>query len=153
MKVEKIDHIHIHVKDLEGAMRAFTNLLGTPFQPVGDGTVYFEGTSPFGVRTAYHPLGLDFVQVTDPDVGTGRQLKDKREGVFSISLKVPNLEGAIAELTGHRFETIRRTQVGRLRQATLRSPDLPGVHFELAEYAEADIVTASRASSDRSISA
>jgi methylmalonyl-CoA/ethylmalonyl-CoA epimerase len=92
MKVEKVDHIHIYVKDLDKAMRFFSELLGTKF------TVPGEGNEELEFKEAMDPLGLELVAPTSPDGVVGRAVERRGEGLAGLSLKVPNIEEATAEM-------------------------------------------------------
>ena len=53
MKVEGIDHIHVYVKDLEAAVKLFSDILGS----------HFVGPMEFPtIRTAFDDLGFEIIQ-------------------------------------------------------------------------------------------
>ena len=136
MRVEKIDHIHVFVNDLDRAMRFFTDLLGKEFAPIWEG-------ADFGVRTAYNRLGFDFIQPTDRSGPAAKTIKLQEEGICCVSLKVPNIEEAIAELESRVVKMIHRVEVGQLKEAWFEATNTFGVQIELCEYPGDDIVAAS----------
>ena len=90
MKVEKIDHIHVVVKDLEAAAKFFSDLLGTQF--VGP-----RESVGLGDKIAFDRLGFELMQPTGPGK-VAKLLEEHGEGVVHIGLKVSNLDEAVAEL-------------------------------------------------------
>ena len=135
MKIEKIDHIHVAVKDLKEAAKSFGDIMGTrwvgPIE-LPDGNM----------RTAFDTLGFELVQPTSPDSPLAKFIEKRGEGVYSIGLKVPNLDEAIADLEARGIRVPWRGS-GKdfnnesLRGVALTNPkDTHGVMFELLEYDE-----------------
>lgn len=142
MKVEKIDHLHMYVKNLESTTNALRDVLGSDFATFKNGSVYLDLTEQFGMRGSHHPLGLHLIEVTNPELRKGRLPKPgSPEGIFAISLKVPNTDEAVAELKSHGFKLISQAKVGQVIETLLDSPDIP-VQIELSEYPGDDIVAA-----------
>lgn len=140
MKVEKIDHIHLYVNDLEKAARALRAVLGSDFVTFGNGTIFLDLTAEHGVRLAYHRLGIELLQVTNPKLRTAQLPKGRQEGVFAISLKIPDTDEAIAELKSRGLKMISKVQVGQVKETLFESPNVPGVQIELSDYPGTDIV-------------
>jgi len=134
MKVEKIDHIHVSVKNLDKAISLFTDLLGRKFDPLWEG-------SDYGIRTAYNRVGFDFIQVMDPNRPSNANFGG--EGICCVSLKVPDIEEAIAELESRGIKMISRVKVGQLTEVWFDAANTFGVQIELCEYPGNDIVAAS----------
>jgi len=128
MKVERIDHVHAHVKDADAAIKLFGELFGSEFDPL------FE-SEEWGVRTCFHPLGIDLIQPTDPN-GEAAQLyvAGRGEGLLSISLKVPDMDEAIAEMESRGIKMISSVQIGRMKEALFDYTNTFGVQIELCEY-------------------
>jgi len=139
MKVEKIDHIHAYAKDLEGAVRLFADLLGKEFLPVWE-------SDDFGARAAFHPLGFEFLQPTDPNGPVAQTIGTREEGILFVCFKVPDIEEAIAEMEWRGIKMIHQYQVGKLKEALFESTNTFGVQIELCEYPGDDITAASVAS-------
>lgn len=136
MKIERIDHIHILVKDAEKAARAFNGVLGDP-------PMYFNDlTAEFGNRVGFHKLGIEVMQTTNSKTRIGKLLKGKPEGVVAISLKVPNIEEAIAELKSRGGKLVEYPVVGKVKQAWFEIPGIEGLYIELADYPGDDIRSA-----------
>ncbi len=132
MKVEKIDHIHVHVKDLDKARRVFGDILGSEFEGV------FEGGDQFGVRTAYHRLGLDFLQVAVP--GRAKLIENRPEGLVCVSLKVPDIDGATAEMEARGVKMLYKVKIGNVQEVWFEP--VMGVQIELVAYPGDDLLEA-----------
>jgi methylmalonyl-CoA epimerase len=91
---KRIDHVVIATEDLEEAARLWERNLGLkaeePFQPQGA-----------GLRVARLPVGDAFLELVQPASPEGRfaeQLRQRGEGIFSISIEVDDLDAAVAYL-------------------------------------------------------
>ncbi len=97
LKVKKLDHIVIATEDLEDAARLWERNLGLKpdaslDRPLGS-----------GFKVARLPIGDAFLELVQPVAQTGRfyeQFKERGEGIFSVSIEVDDLEGAVAFLRG-----------------------------------------------------
>ena len=125
MKIEKIDHVHLLVKDLEKAMKFFSDLMGTQFVgpiPYSDHRIAFDSAgrlelkSPLTAKTPKHMEGMDV-----------------KEGLFSIALKVPDLDEAVAELEAKGIKCFHKGEGPCLKGAQLKI-DAYNVWIELLEY-------------------
>ena len=88
MKVEKINHVMIYVKDLDRARKFFADLLDTEF------------SEPIEIKEAdaissMDPLGLELVTPLIPDGVSARAMERRGEGLALLSLKVPDLDEAM----------------------------------------------------------
>ena len=130
MRIEKIDHVHIYVRDLDKAIARFEDLLGVKF-----GQVMTEGLEGLGVRGAFALPGLDVSQPTTPDSPVAKVIERMGEGlVGGLSLKVQDLDAAIAELQGKGMRLLGRLEVGDLKEAWFHPKDACGLFIELCEY-------------------
>ena len=127
MKIEKIDHIVIGVKDLKKATEFFADLLGTEFTNVGE-------FKELDVRSCIEPLGIEIVEPLTPDGTTAKAIERRGEGVTLLSLKVPNLEEAIAEMKIRGIRQVRTVEYGNWKAALFHPADTYGVMIELTEY-------------------
>ena len=131
MKVEKIDHIHLYVRDLDKSIQRLEDLLGLKF-----GAVMREGLEEFGVVGAFaaHP-GIDISQPTSPDSPIAKVIERMGEGlVGGASFKVNDIEAGIAELQSKGVRLLRRYDIGGLKQASFHPKDSCGLQIELCEY-------------------
>jgi methylmalonyl-CoA/ethylmalonyl-CoA epimerase len=127
LKVERIDHIHVAVKDLDKAISFFSQILGTNFS----NTINVE---KYTLKSVISPLGLELIESTSPEGVIAKFIERKGEGVSAISFKVPNLEEAIAELQSKGLRLVGRVEQGRLKEAQFHPKDAFGVMIELCEY-------------------
>lgn len=130
MRVLKVDHLGIAVRDLEEAVRAY-RALGFEVESVHD-------VPTEKVRAAFLPVGesrLELLAPTDPASAIGRFL-DKRSGLHHVCLLVEDLEQALAELKAAGVELIDerpRPGAGGSRVAFLHPRAAAGVLLELKE--------------------
>lgn len=132
MKVQRIDHVHIIVKDLESAVKFFSDMMGTTF--VGPRDI------DLGFKVAFDNLGLEIMQPTSPGNPVAEHLEKYGEGVAYIGLKVPDIEEAIAELEakGISVKRWREKWVGDIKAIRIEASEKTyGVKFELVEYKDA----------------
>lgn len=127
MKVEKIDHIAINVRNLEKATIFFANLLGTTFSKPAE----FE---EIDIRSSMDPLGIELVEPLAPDGVTAKTIERRGEGLSLLSLKVPNLEEAISEMESRGIRPVARMERGKMKIAIFHPNDTYGVMIELIEY-------------------
>jgi methylmalonyl-CoA epimerase len=95
MRIKRIHHLTLAVRDVEGARMTFAELFGTP-----------AGTSrtvpAFGVRASDVPFGDTTLQLVAPissDNAVQRFLERRGEGLYNVALEVEDLDLAVAELT------------------------------------------------------
>jgi len=137
MKIEKIDHLHIYVKDLDKAIERFTDQLGLAFTDIMNWEEY-------GLRDAYAPPGLNVIQETGKSGLDIRKFIERRgEGIAAVSFKVSNIEEAVAELQSKGLKLLYKITVGDVTEALFAPPDSLGVILELCEYPGDDIHAAS----------
>lgn len=102
MKVNKIDHICIAVKNLDEARKAWEPILGKsqPDDPYVD--------EPEKIRVARYWLGevgFELMESTTPDGDVAKWIEKNGEGIMIIGLNVDNTRKAVSELEakGNRF--------------------------------------------------
>lgn len=101
MKIEKIDHISIAVRNLDKARKAYEDILGLEL----DSTYVSEEEK---IRVARYRVGDVWLELMEPTgEGDVSRFLDKRgEGLFVISYKVPDVDSAMAELKGKGYKLI-----------------------------------------------
>ncbi|MGD0232959.1 MAG: VOC family protein [Syntrophorhabdales bacterium] len=132
MKIERIDHICFAVKDLERTKKIYGENLG--LVP----TVEYVAESEY-IKVARYYIGevaVEFMESTSPEGEVAKFIKKRGEGVFLISYKVDDLDGALTELKARGADLIDqepRALFGN-RYAFIQKPDkLCGVLTELVE--------------------
>ena len=123
MKAEKIDHVAILVKDLEKAGKFYADLFGAEFSGPNE-------IKNLDIRNLLSPLGIELVSPLSPDGAMARTLERRGEGLTMLSLKVPNVAEAAAEMKARGIR-----QIGALegRAAIFHPKDLFGVTIELIQ--------------------
>jgi len=88
MEVTRIDHIHIKVKDQPKATALYEQVIGAKLLIEAD----FSEES--GIRIGYNPfpIGLELMEVTDTGKEMAKIYEPAPEGVFALSLKVPDID-------------------------------------------------------------
>jgi methylmalonyl-CoA/ethylmalonyl-CoA epimerase len=127
IRVEKIDHIHVFVRDLDKAIKLFEEVLGTKFTEP-------EGSEKLDARTAMEPIGFELIEGLSKDGAVNRAIERRGEGLAAISLKVPDIEEAIAHLEAKGIRLVRRLEGGKIKEAQFHPKDTFGVMLELCEY-------------------
>ena len=133
MKILKIDHIGMAVKDADAALKLFEGLLGLKVQ--GSETVPEQK-----VRTVFLPVGeteVELLEATAPDSPIAKFLEKRGEGVQHIAFSVENIEEALAELVEKGVTLIDhkpRIGAGGKKIAFLHPRDTFGVLVELSEH-------------------
>ena len=127
MKVEKIDHVMIFVRDLERARKFFADLLDTEF------------SEPVKVKEAdaissMDPLGLELVTPLTPDGVSAKAMERRGEGLALLSLKVPNIDEAIAEMKSKGIRLVAWVERAEMKAAIFHPKDTYGMMIELTEY-------------------
>ena len=126
MDIEKIDHVAIRVRDKEKACKLFADLFGMQF---------FEFESEeLDIKSAIGPPGIEIIEPLTPDGITSRIMERHGEGLTLLSLKVPNLDEAVAEMKDHGIRLVNRLEVGELKIAIFHPEDTYGATIELIEY-------------------
>ena len=94
MKVKKIDHIGIAVKNLDETMKFYEEALGLK-------TVATEVVEDQKVRIAFIPVGdseVELIESTSPDGPVAKFIESRGEGLQHIAFRVENIEEALQEL-------------------------------------------------------
>ncbi|MBI2853942.1 MAG: VOC family protein [Chloroflexi bacterium] len=103
MKVNRIDHICIAVKDLDTARKVWEPILGksAPDDPYVD--------EPEKIRVARYwlgSIGFELMESTSPDGDVAKFIEKHGEGVMIIGLNVDNTRKSIDELKGKGYSFI-----------------------------------------------
>lgn len=94
MKVKRVEHIAIAVKDLESAKRIFEEKLGLAME-------YEEELPQYGTKLAMYPVRetyLELLQAMREGTETDRWIAERGEGLYHICLEVEDIQGALTEL-------------------------------------------------------
>ena len=142
MKVNKLDHICIAVKDIEAARKLWEPILGksSPDDPYTDDQEQ--------IRVARYWLdgvGFELMESTSPDGHVAKWIEKNGEGIMLVSMNVKNTREAVQELEAkdYRFvpnpEPLPGDATGKARRfrecefAFLHPKNLNGVLLELID--------------------
>lgn len=132
MKVKHIDHIGVAVKDLNQAVRFYTDILGIAKQEE-------EVVAEQKVRVAFLPITdseVELLESTEPDGPIARFIESRGEGIQHIAFRVENIEEALEELKEKGIRLIDqhpRKGAGGARIAFIHPKETNGVLVELCE--------------------
>lgn len=124
---ESIDRIAIAVKDLDKAVGFFSDLLDIDFFifPIKEG---------MGMRGAYSASGLELIAPTGPDTMLGKFIEKRGEGLWSIILKVKDMDEAIRQFEEKGLTRTGDVTFGKMREVGFHPKGAFGVEITLAEY-------------------
>jgi len=132
MKITKLDHIGIAVKNMEEALAFYRDTLGIS----SAGTEVIEDQK---VKVAFLPLGdteLELLESTAPDGPVAKFIEKRGEGIQHVALRVESIEEALKELKEKDVKLIDqepRYGAGNAKIAFLHPKATGGILLELSE--------------------
>ena len=126
MKVQKIHHVSVLVKDLEKAGKLYSDLFGIEFDGPYD-------QKDLDVRFLSSSLGLNLASPLTPDGPTAKSLERRGEGLSMLVLNVPDMNEAITDMESQGIRLVGREDRPKERVASFHPKDLCGVMIELWE--------------------
>lgn len=102
MNVKKIDHLGIAVKNLDEALKLYTEVLGLK-------VTAYETLDEQKVKTAILQLGeskIELLESTTPDGTIAAFIEKRGEGLHHLALTVPNIEAALQEVKAKNIQLI-----------------------------------------------
>ncbi len=133
MKVLRVDHLGIAVRDVAAAKRVYEDVLGLDLARE-------EVVADQGVRTYFYPLaGIKFeiLESIDPDGPIARFLEKRGAGVQHVAVEVDDIDAALRELEAKGVALVDRTPrrgVEGTRIAFIHPRATEGVLVELVEF-------------------
>jgi methylmalonyl-CoA/ethylmalonyl-CoA epimerase len=132
MKVNKIDHICIAVKDLEAAKKIWEPIFG---KTKPDDSYVDELEKIRVARYWLGEVGFELMESTTPDGEVAKFIEKRGEGVMIISLNVDNTRKAMEELKGKGYPFIGGARPFRdCDFAFIHPKKVNGVLLELIDY-------------------
>ena len=132
MKINKIDHICIAVKNLDEARKKWEPILGKP-EP--DDPYVDEGEKIRVARYWLGEVGFELMESTSPDGEVAKFIEKRGEGVMLISFNVDNTREAMEELKGKGYPFIGGARPFRdCEFAFIHPKAINGVLLELIDY-------------------
>jgi catechol 2,3-dioxygenase-like lactoylglutathione lyase family enzyme len=96
MKIRKIDHVHLIVKNLDESLKSFEKILGlNPWPPIGINDL------GFALQTMLTPRDGARIELLQPKSQNDRfskLLKERGEGVYGISVFIDDFDAEIKKL-------------------------------------------------------
>lgn len=126
MKVKKISHVAILVKDLEAASKFYAELFGTDF----DTEIISKENDTRGLMS---PLGIELITPLTPDGPVAQTLERRGEGFAVLALDVPDIDQGIADMESRGVRRLGKGEGDLGKMATFHPKDLNGVLVELVE--------------------
>lgn len=132
MKISKVDHIGIAVKDLEEALKLYRDILQLEVTDV-------EEVPDQKVKVAFIPVGESKVELLEPttdDSPVAKFIAKRGEGIHHITFRVDNLEKALEEAKAAGIRLIDETPrlgAGGAKIAFLHPKSTGGVLLELCQ--------------------
>jgi len=94
MKIKRIEHVGVVVRDIEKSRRLWEDCFGIPLRGVEDSKVRPQ-------RLALYPIGESMVELlagTTPDSKFAQMCAEGKDGINHICFEVENIDEALAEL-------------------------------------------------------
>ncbi|MBI5604202.1 MAG: VOC family protein [Deltaproteobacteria bacterium] len=137
MKVNKIDHICIAVKNLEEARKRWEPFLGKS----GPDDAYIDESEKIRVaRYWIGEVGFELMESTTPEGDVAKFIEKRGEGVMLLSFNVDNTRAAVEELKGKGYPFIpdSKGEIARpfrdCEFAFVHPKKLNGVLTEIIDY-------------------
>ncbi|MDH3257860.1 MAG: methylmalonyl-CoA epimerase [Deltaproteobacteria bacterium] len=133
--IDKIQHLGIAVRDLDGAVAFFRDVLGLPLEG-------FETVEEQQVKTAIFQVGetkIELLATTSPEGPVGKFIEKRGEGIHHVCFKVQDIEEAISVTSARGVRMIDaepKSGVHGTRVAFIHPKDTFGVLIEYAEEEE-----------------
>ena len=130
MKIKKIAHIGVGVKDTDTSKTLFQEMLSLPVS---------HEERQGELKIAFVPVGeanLEFVQSTDPDGVMNKFIEKRGEGIHHIALEVEDIDQALEELKSKGVPLIdqqARPGAHQTRVAFLHPKGTNGILIELVQ--------------------
>ena len=126
MKVQKIHHVSVLVRDLEKAGKLYSDLFG----------IEFEGPyeqKALDVRFLSSPIGINLASPLTSDGPSAKTLERRGEGLAMLVFNVPDIQEAIADMESQGVRVVGKEDRPTARVASFHPKDLCGVMIELME--------------------
>jgi hypothetical protein len=117
-----VHHLHVLVEDIEPIKAAYEKgVAGVERIEVHD-VRRFNGL--LALMVTAKPVSVEYLQVTDPEVGVARMLKDEPLGLNAVDFLVPDAEEAISAARAAGYIVTGRMSIYNCQEIWLRHPDL-----------------------------
>ena len=132
MKLSKVEHIGIAVKNLNESIKFYEDILGLNCYAI-------EEVKDQKVKTAFFQIGetkIELLETTDPDGPIGKFIEKRGEGIHHIAFKTEDINSSLKELKGkniHLVDEQPRKGAEGLNIGFIHPKSTNGVLIELCE--------------------
>jgi methylmalonyl-CoA/ethylmalonyl-CoA epimerase len=126
---KKIDHVAVAVKDIDAAVKTFTDNFGLPVEHRGE-------VPQLNMRNAFLTIGdasLELFQPTSEENPALRFISERGEGIYLLSLEVEQLTAAAEQLASNGIK-VAVQQVGDRKIGFISPKHTHGVLLQLTEH-------------------
>ena len=128
MKIEKMVHTSVLVRDLDKAIKFFSDVLGLEFPEPWN-------TPELDIKETTDAVGLiNLITPLSPTGATGRELERRGERAICLCYKVPSVDEATAEMEAQGIRVIAKAKWGEMPWVCFDPRDTFGVMLEFVEY-------------------
>lgn len=133
MDVLGVDRVMIATPDIDETRGQFEKLLGIDFSDLMEPTTD-TGHGAQQVQNVISPTGVELVAPRGQDNEVTRFLEENGPGLYALSLRVHDLDKAVAELAEKGVDTVGEFEHANFREAFLHPAKFGGAMVILAEY-------------------
>lgn len=133
MHVIGVDRVMIATWDLEESMGQFGELLGLSFSDVMEPTTSTE-TGEHAVANVISPSGIEILTPREDGNEVSRFLEENGPGLYAVSIRVADLDEAVAELEAKGVEPVGQFGNDAFAEAFYHPKEFAGAFVILAEY-------------------
>ena len=137
--IERLDHIHVTVKDIEKAMKFFSDVLGTQFIGPLDRSV-----DPEEPRDCLYAFDNGILELVSPKPSDPlyKILETQGEGISHIGWKSYDIDKTTAIIESKGVKLWRKGEYHNIKYAVFDKQDTFGVRIELVQYEDIPAVAA-----------
>ena len=140
VKILRIDHIAVAVKDVDAGIARYQTILGAELVEKVELSIMGNRMSAAYLKVGDGLIVLD--GAVEPDGFIAKFIERRGEGLHHLGIVVDDLDGYVEELEAAGVRIAHRESLGPLRREILLSPkDLCGVVVQVIEWKEGDAPT------------
>ena len=140
VKILRIDHIAVAVKDVDAGIARYQTILGAELVEKAELSIMGNRMSAAYLKVGDGLIVLD--GAVEPDGFIAKFIERRGEGLHHLGIVVDDLDGYVEELEAAGVRIAHRESLGPLRREILLSPkDLCGVVVQVIEWKEGDAPT------------
>lgn len=133
MHVLGVDRVIIATPDMDETMGQFMDLLGIDFSDILEPTTDTQAGEQ-NVANVISPSGVELVTPREDGNEVARFIEENGPGLYALSLRVTDLEQAMAELEAKGVEAVGHYDHGDFAEAFYHPKEFGGAFVILAEY-------------------